>query len=130
MTYVIDSYAWLEYFMGTDAGRKAAEIIDSPVYEKSTPSICLAEIYAKVLKTEGSDSAEIRKEFIKSKTALNVLIEEVAINAAKINVQMKLKVSGWGLADSIVLATARNRGGKVVTGDSHFKGLAETYFIK
>ncbi len=33
MRYVIDSYAWLEYFMGTDAGEIARKIIDSPPRE-------------------------------------------------------------------------------------------------
>ena len=44
MRYVIDSYAWLEYFMGTVAGMKVKEIIDSIDYEKLTPTICVAEI--------------------------------------------------------------------------------------
>ena len=39
MRYIIDSYARLEYFTGTDAGKKAKEIIDSVVYEKLTPTI-------------------------------------------------------------------------------------------
>jgi len=129
MRYVMDSYAWLEYFMGTDAGRKAREIIDSKTDEKLTPSICLAETYAKVLKTEDEEKAELRRAFIKSRSALVPLAEELAVEAAKVDVAMKRKVHGWGLADSIVLSTARNRKGKVVTGDPHFRGLAETYMI-
>jgi predicted nucleic acid-binding protein len=39
-------------------------------------------------------------------------------------------VRDWGLADSIVLATARELGAKVVTGDKHFIDLgAETVFL-
>ncbi len=55
--------------------------------------------------------------------------EEVAVEAAKVDVTMKRKVQGWGLADSIVLSTARNRDGKVVTGDPHFRGLTEAFMI-
>jgi predicted nucleic acid-binding protein len=43
---------------------------------------------------------------------------------------MKKKVKGWGLSDSIILCTARNAKGKVVTGDEHFRGLEETVSIK
>jgi predicted nucleic acid-binding protein len=129
MRYVIDSYAWLEYFMGTEAGRKAKEIIDSEADEKLTPSICLAETYAKILKTEDEEKAELRRAFIKSRSALVPLTEELAVEAAKADVRMKRKVQGWGLADSIVLSTARNRSGKVVTGDTHFRGLAEAQMI-
>ncbi|MGO9645050.1 MAG: PIN domain-containing protein [Candidatus Bathyarchaeia archaeon] len=35
------------------------------------------------------------------------------------------------MADSIVLATAREHGAKIVTGDEHFRDLAnETHMIK
>lgn len=129
MRYIVDSYAWLEYFMGTEAGRKVKEIIDSEADEKLTPSICLAEVYAKILKAEDEEKAELRRAFIKSRSALVPLTEEVAVEAAKADVAMKRKVQGWGLADSVVLSTARNRNGKVVTGDPHFRGLPEAYMI-
>ncbi len=129
MRYIVDSYAWLEYFMGTEAGRKVKEIIDSEADEKLTPSICLAEVYAKILKAEDEEKAELRRAFIKSRSALVPLTEEVAVEAAKADVAMKREVQGWGLADSVVLSTARNRNGKVVTGDPHFRGLPEAYMI-
>ncbi|MGP8071416.1 MAG: type II toxin-antitoxin system VapC family toxin [Candidatus Bathyarchaeia archaeon] len=129
MKYIIDSYAWLEYFMGTEAGRKVKEIIDSEEHEKLTPSICLAETYAKILKIEDEKKAELRRAFIKSRSALIPLTEEIAVEAAKTDVAMKRTVQGWGLADSIVLSTARNRNGKVVTGDPHFRGLTEAHMI-
>jgi predicted nucleic acid-binding protein len=129
MRYIIDSYAWLEYFMGTAPGRRVKEIIDSEADEKLTPSICLAETYAKILKTEDEEKAELRRSFIKSRSALVLLTEELAVEAAKVDVSMKRRVQGWGLADSIVLSTARNRNGKVVTGDLHFRGLTEAHMI-
>jgi len=130
MRYVIDSYAWLEYFMGTAAGKKVKEIIDSIAYEKLTPTICVAEIYAKVLRVEGSEKAELQRAFIKSRSALIPLTEETAIEAAKIDVEIKRKIPGWGMADSIVLSTARIKKAKVLTGDEHFQNLPETEFIK
>jgi len=129
MRYIIDSYAWLEYFMGGQAGRKVKEIIDNEADEKLTPSICLAETYAKILKTEDKEKAELRRAFIKSRSALIPLDEDLAVEAAKIDVAMKKKVQNWGLADSIVLSTARDRKGKVVTGDPHFKELDDVHMI-
>lgn len=52
MKYLIDSYAWLEYFMGTGAGEKVKPLIES-LDEKITPTICLAEVYAKTLRALG-----------------------------------------------------------------------------
>jgi len=129
MRYIIDSYAWLEYFMGSEAGRKVKEIIDNEADEKLTPSICLAETYAKILKTEDNEKAELRRAFIKSRSALITLDEDLAVEAAKTDVAMKKKVQNWGLADSIVLSTARDRKGKVVTGDPHFKELDDAHMI-
>jgi len=81
------------------------------------------------LRTEDEEKAELRRAFIESRSALVPLTEELAVQAAKTDVAMKRKVQGWGLADSIVLFTARNRKGEVVTGDPHFRGLAETHSI-
>ena len=129
MRYIVDSYAWLEYFMGSEAGKKVKQIMDTETDEKLTPSICLAETYAKILKTEDKEKAELRRAFIKSRSALIPLDEDLAVEAAKTDVAMKKKVQGWGLADSIVLATAKDRKGKVVTGDPHFRGLDEAQMI-
>ena len=43
MKYVIDSYAWIEYFMGTQTGEKVKSIIEG-MEEKITPTICIAEV--------------------------------------------------------------------------------------
>jgi predicted nucleic acid-binding protein len=58
------------------------------------------------------------------------LDEETAEMAGKISAERRSRVRGWGLVDSIVLATARARGMKVITGDEHFRGLDEAIMIK
>jgi len=130
MRYVVDSYAWLEYFMGTVAGEKVKKIIESSEDEKLTPTICVAEIYAKVLRVEGLEKAEIQRAFIKLRSAIVSLTEEIAVEAAKLDVEMKKSVAGWGIADSIVLGTARKKKAKVLTGDEHFLNMPETIFIE
>lgn len=129
MKYVIDSYAWIEYFMGTERGRKAKIVLDSREHEKLTPSICVAEVYAKALKLEGEQGAENRRAFMKIRSAFHPLDENIAVQAAKLDVIQKKTVKGWGLADSIVLATARSTGSFVLTGDKHFEGIEGVEFI-
>jgi predicted nucleic acid-binding protein len=129
MKYVIDSYAWIEYFMGTEAGEKAKPIIESSE-EKITPTICLAEVYAKTLKVENEELAEKERAFIKEKSALATLDEPIAVECAKVQNKMKKEVNEWGLADSIVYATALLKKAEVVTGDKHFKRLKNVIFIK
>lgn len=129
MKYVIDSYAWLEYFMGTKAGKKIKEVIESSE-EKITPTICIAEVYSKTLRVDGLEQAEKQKVFIKGKSAIVYLDELIAIESAKQNVQLKKEIAGWGLADSIVYATALAKKASVVTGDEHFRKLEHVVFMK
>lgn len=129
MKYVIDSYAWIEYFMGTQTGEKIRTIIEG-IDEKITPTICLAEIYAKTLKVESYELAEKQRIFIKQKSALAPLDEPSAVESANINNKLKKEIDGWGLADSIVYATAQLKKAEVVTGDQHFRKLKNVIFIK
>ena len=129
MKYLIDSYAWIEYFMGSEAGEKVKPIIEG-LEEKLTPTICLAEVYAKTLKAESMELAENQRTFIKERSALTPLDEATAIKSAEIDITMKKKIKGWGLADSIVYATGLIKGAEIVTGDTHFKNLKNVIFIK
>ena len=129
MRYVIDSYAWIEYFMGTKTGESAKAIIENSE-EKITPSICLAEVYAKTLKVENQEIAEKQKAFIKERSSLASLDESIAVESAKVQVRLKKEIDGWGLADSVVYATAIVKKAEVVTGDEHFRKLKNVVFMK
>jgi predicted nucleic acid-binding protein len=129
MKYVIDSYAWLAYFMGTEAGQKTKALIESSE-EKITPTICLVEVYAKTLKVEGEELAEKQRAFVKEKSALAPLDEQIAVETAKTQHRLKKEIDGWGLADSVVYAIGVIKKADVVTGDEHFKKLKGVIFIK
>jgi predicted nucleic acid-binding protein len=115
--------------MGTEAGEKAKPIIES-LDEKITPTICLAEVYAKTLEVESQELAEKQRVFIKEKSVIASLDEPIAVESAKVQIKMKKEIDGWGLADSIVYATALLKKAEVVTGDEHFKKLKGVLFIK
>ena len=132
-SYVIDTYAWIEYVRGTAAGDAAKMYIEDQ--RSIMPTIVILEFERYLLKRlgEGSDTAagyEAKKEFVKSVSTLIPLDYEISISEAKIDVEMKEKKKNWGMADSIVLATARHLNAKVVTGDEHFRGLKEAVMIK
>lgn len=129
MRYLIDSFAWIEYFMGTARGRRVRGIMEKVAAECLVSAINIAEIYSKSIKTDGVARAEERRRFITSRCAVVEVSEGMAVEAAKIDVEMKGKVKGWGLADSIVLATARTSGAQIITGDEHFKGLADVEML-
>ena len=131
--YVIDAYAWIEYFRASEYGEVAKEYIENP--DSVTPSIVVSEVSRKLQKeTElGNETPEgrlKRLEFINATSQVVNLDFELAVAAGKTACEMNKKEKGWGLADAIVLCTARNLGGKVVTGDEHFRSLEEVIFIK
>jgi hypothetical protein len=49
--HIVDTYAWIEYFIGSEKGEKAAVIIDDPNEHLITVECCLAEIRHEVRKT-------------------------------------------------------------------------------
>jgi predicted nucleic acid-binding protein len=51
--------------------------------------------------------------------------EGIAVEAAKIEHKFS-----WGLGDSIVYATAKQRGAEVLTGDSDFKDRDGVIFLE
>jgi len=125
--YVVDSYAWIEYFRGSKAGKKARGFIEGD--KAATATITVAELREKYAR-EGWPYFDEDLLFITSSTAVVNLTKDIAVKAGEINVAMKVKVKGWGMADSIILATAQVAKAKVVTGDKHFKGLKQAILIE
>ncbi|MDI9576682.1 MAG: PIN domain-containing protein [Thermoproteota archaeon] len=131
--YIIDSYAWIEYFKASKFGENAKKYIESK--QAATPTIVIAEVSRKLQKeinlgNETSEGRLKRLEFIKATSQIVNLDFETAAEAGKTNLDLNRQAKGWGLADSIILCTAKNAKAKVVTGDEHFRDLVETIFIK
>jgi predicted nucleic acid-binding protein len=131
--YVIDSYAWIEYFKASEMGEVAKQYIENG--QAVTPMIVVAEISRKLLKdiALGNETPEgrlRRLDFIRATSRIVDLDFETAVEAGEINEKLKPQAIGWGLADSIILCIAKSLSGKVVTGDEHFRKLNEVIFIK
>ena len=101
---LIDSFAWIEYFMGTEMGEEVKEVVESGEQLYTSP-IVIAEIYSKSLRTDGR--AEERRDFIVKRCASIPIEEEIAVEAAKIHAEAKKTMNDFGLADAFVLASAR-----------------------
>ena len=124
--YVIDSYAWIEYFRGTTSGKSTQEYVEGRAAATST--VTLAELKEKYLREKWS-SFEEDLNFISARTIVTAVDREIALLAGEINQKRKKITMNWGMADSVILATARVVSGKVVTGDKHFEGLPDAILI-
>jgi len=123
---MLDSFAWMEYFMGTPKGEKVKKLVDDDLQLYTSP-IVVAEIYSKSLRTDGK--AQERTDFIIKRCAVVALDVKIAIEAAKIHAENRVKISDFGLADAIILASARSRKIKVLTGDPHFKNFKDAVML-
>ncbi len=123
---MLDSFAWMEYFMGTAKGEKVQKLVDDDSQLYTSP-IVIAEIYSKSLRTDGN--AEERKDFIMKRCAVVALDVNIAVESAKIHAENKVKTHDFGLADAIILASARSRKIKVLTGDPHFKNFKDAVML-
>jgi len=124
--YVIDSYAWIEYFRGTDAGSHVRPYVESE--SAATSALTIAELKEKYLR-ESWSSFDEDSSFITARTALTPVNAAIAVMAGEINHRREKIKSDWGMADSIVLTTARTASARVVTGDPHFEGLSDALLI-
>jgi len=124
MPYIVDTYAWVEYFRGTSKGKSVKDKIESG--DNVTPTIVLAELKRKFTEWRRLDF-EDKLEFIRENSLILDLDEQAAILAGEIRAQ-KL-VPNMGLVDCILLALSRIYSIKVLTGDEHFKTLSEAEFM-
>jgi len=130
--YVLDTYARIEYFSNGENSARIADLLESRE-ELFTPTIVLAEAKRKLIRELSKDRKAVLADmlrFMKTRSLIVDLNWVIAEKVAEIVDTTLPDKSNFGLADAIVLATARTLGAKVVTGDEHFKGLKDVVFIK
>jgi predicted nucleic acid-binding protein len=120
---VVDSSGWIEYFInGANADLFASPILDSE--SLIIPTICLYEVFKRVLLQLGDDRALKTIGQMSLGTVVN-LDRNTAMQAAQISLEFKL-----AMADSIILATARGYNATLWTQDEHFKDLEGVRYIE
>jgi predicted nucleic acid-binding protein len=129
---VIDTYAWVEYLIGSKAGKIAKEHIDRG--NTITPSIVIVELrkwYLKEIEAGRRREQEMQNHFAYVEATSRIVSLDMALSleAGQTDFIMKKRIKNWPIADSIVYATARTRGAQVISGDPHFKGLEGVIFI-
>jgi predicted nucleic acid-binding protein len=126
--YVIDAWAWIEYFRGTPYGAKLNEILEDPTTEVYTCAITVAEVISKTAR-DGRD-AEAAYDMLLSNSQIVNIDDQFSKNAGLLHSKMRQTRKDFGIADAFVLAAANKLEAKIVTGDAHFKGLKNAILIK
>lgn len=119
---VVDSSAWLEYFAdGPNAGVFAEPLTDVP--SLLVPAMTIYEVFKVVCRQRGEEAA-LQVAALMQQGMVIELSASLAMIAAKISI-----VSGLPMADSIILATARQHDALLWTQDEHFHAMDGVRFI-
>lgn len=120
MEYLIDSYAWIEYFIGSAKGEKLRQLLLTRSNTFSTIICSFAEIRGWSLKNN-KDFNEPSRIICANSTILQ-LNERDWIKAAEERFMQQKTQKDFGLIDAAILIKQKERNCKIVSGDKHFKG--------
>lgn len=127
MTVLLDSWAWMEYFFGSKKGEPVRRIVEDPDEAIVVAKVNVFEVYHKLLKERGKESAERFTHFMLGRC----ILDDLDVDTIKLASEEK-KTFGLGMADAIILATAVKHGAHLYTGDRDFertKDVVETVFL-
>ena len=123
MNLLLDSWAWIEFFKGTEKGKKVKDLVKgSEVY---TSAGNVYEVYYRLKEDEGGEKTLNAMNFMEDRCTILPIDKEVAIKAGEIRLKEKLRA-----IDAFTLAAARMAKVKVLTGDAHFKGIKDAIFLE
>jgi len=117
---VVDSWAWIEYFDGSERGR-AVEAKLKESKEIWTSAVSLAEIVSRYRRRHLDESRPL--EVLLSLSRVGTPTSDDSREAGKIHAEVKSRSRNFGLGDAFVLQLARKLDATVLTGDPDFRGL-------
>ena len=120
---VVDSSAWLEYFADGPNASFFAEPIED-IEALVVPTLSLFEVFKRVLQ-QSDESTVLRAAAVMQQGTVVDLEATIALNAARLSVELRLP-----LADSVMLATARQHGAELWTQDADFEGIEGVQYRK
>jgi predicted nucleic acid-binding protein len=120
---LVDSCGWLEYLADGPNATFFASAIEN-TEELLVPTICILEVFKRVLQQRGEDSA-LQSAALMQQGQVIDLDSGTAVTAAKIGHEIKLP-----LADAVIVATARIHHAVIWTQDADLKAVEGVKFVK
>lgn len=120
MTYLLDTWVWIEYFLGTDPGRRMTPLIES--WNHATSILTVAEL-SDVYHRLGAPGIDDRLAFVQRSTEILPLDPSIAHRAGATKQRQRDAGRSIGLVDALIYETARAHGLTLLSGDLDFEGL-------
>lgn len=124
---LLDTSAWIEFFQGTEKGKKVREFLKSG--ENFTSIVTFAEVTNWCFKNKLENREASYISAIKKGSEIIDLNETVMTLAGRLNYERKMIVKNWGMIDSFILATSLLYDLGILTKDSQFKDLSNTVIL-
>lgn len=126
MRLIIDAHSWIEYFKGSISGEKLNNMLNED-NEIFVIPITISEVIAKIEKARGNIEGAYNS-IIKNSKIFNPT-PKIAKEAALLYVETRKTNESFGIVDSLLIASAKAIGAKLVSGDNHFKQFKEAIII-
>lgn len=121
---IVDSSGWLAYFTDEPHAERFEKLVTDPD-SLITPTIILYEVFKVVLRESGENEALQTIAAMKKGKVVDLTVT-IALAASKLSLEFELP-----MADSIILATAKQFDAVIWTLDSNFKNIKGVkYFPK
>ena len=117
--FIVDTFAWVEYFDATPRGEQAKKIIESEKNELFTSDVCLAEIKFWLL-NDNKDVPPVLSVVLQNSTILHSNMDDW-LSAAQIKFEKRKNTPNIGLVDCLTIHHSQKQNAKILTGDKHFK---------
>ncbi|QEE16523.1 PIN domain-containing protein [Promethearchaeum syntrophicum] len=130
--YVLDSFAWVEYAIGSNMGEFVEFLLNNA--DCFTPTIVIAELSDKFHRENQLKDWMLLYKFIKNATQTIPLSDNLAFQSGqqktKLRENQHTGEKKIGLADAIIYQTSLNQEAKLVSGDDHFRNIKNVLYLK
>ena len=127
MHFIIDSYAWIEYFIASPKGEVLKKLFLDEKNQFLTVECCLAEIKGWSLNSK-LDFEPLFK-IIRANSRIIPVTEHNWIEAAQKRFELRKTQRDFGLIDAVILVKQRDYNCTIISGDKHFKELKNVIFL-
>jgi predicted nucleic acid-binding protein len=125
--FLIDTYAWVEYFIGSIKGNVVKKILEDENNIIITPECVLAELKGWAIR-ENIDFKELY-QIVRKLSDIQCLTTDDWLNAESIRSEMRKNQKDFGMIDALIIAQKNRFGCKVISCDPYFELIENTIFL-
>ena len=127
MNYLIDTSAWIEYFIGSARGERLRQILEHPQHHIYLLHSTLAEFYAWCLKN-AEPFEPLNKVILSRSTLLSITLPDW-LRAVEQRIPLRAVNKKIGILDVLLIVKQEQCNAKIVTCDSDFRHSKKVLFL-